>query len=430
MTLERSYQSISAVTSLIMNKLTSLSNGLLDIDIGIPKSNDLKKLKLFLYEVNFDPNMKNVSLKEGYPQPLWLILNYLLIAHDTVGNSPEKSHEALIDMGAAIRILQDNQFLKYDGQVQEIIEALESNPEILKLTFIEAPSELISKILGSVNDNYRFSISFQIRPVMIISDKSPKINPFLVGYDYKEKRILPEDKQFGINVDASAILSLEIDKMKPNYMFFQNEINDIEFQGKNLDPQNSHIKFCSKLWPINMNKSFITNLVWTITFDDLVQNCQNIIVGNHLISIIKEKEGKIVAVSKKKEIKIIPFLDSATYSETKKGNKVIKQGLTLIGRFIGSKDELIEIYFSKNNSIIKSYNNTKKDIEIEENEIEDIEIEENEIEDIEIEDKYKKLFLNITKEELESFNEGDGDLRLILRVNNEQSIYSPLVVIS
>src|SRR6185503_19315142 len=76
-------RAIGAVTRLIRDHL--IRRGFL-VSVGKPESaattNTDAKLNLFLYEVGFDPNLRNVEVHPGDPPPLWLVLKYLLTAFD------------------------------------------------------------------------------------------------------------------------------------------------------------------------------------------------------------------------------------------------------------------------------------------------------------------------------------------------------------
>ena len=88
-------RAIGAVTSTLRDHLKT-STGL-EVVVGRtePPTNVVNPhLNLFLYETKFDPNMKNISLDNGQPAPLWLILTYLLTAFDDSGESDSaEAHE-------------------------------------------------------------------------------------------------------------------------------------------------------------------------------------------------------------------------------------------------------------------------------------------------------------------------------------------------
>ena len=83
MALADSGRAIGAVTRLLQDHL--IRRGF-EVSVGKPEaaatSNTNAKLNLFLYETGFDPGLKNVRLHPSEPEPLWLVLKYLLTAFD------------------------------------------------------------------------------------------------------------------------------------------------------------------------------------------------------------------------------------------------------------------------------------------------------------------------------------------------------------
>ena len=79
MALADTAKAIGAVTDAISQRLGTKTG--LAVTVGRPEptlpvtSGD--RLNLFLYEIQFDASLKNVSLDEGQRPPLWLVLKYL-----------------------------------------------------------------------------------------------------------------------------------------------------------------------------------------------------------------------------------------------------------------------------------------------------------------------------------------------------------------
>src|SRR5882724_9723375 len=147
MPLAETGRAIGAVTQLLHERLLAnlVDTGIAEGSYGRPEPpvNNVNnpRLNLFLYEIHFDEHLKNVSLDEGQPAPLWLVLRYLLTAFDESGESDTaEAHEFL---GQGIRVLHDLNFfsLKVPSLAATIIEALEDNPDMLKLSFDEASSD-------------------------------------------------------------------------------------------------------------------------------------------------------------------------------------------------------------------------------------------------------------------------------------------------
>ena len=116
MALADSGRAIGAVTRLLQDHL--IRRGF-EVSVGKPEaaatSNTNAKLNLFLYETGFDSGLKNVRLRPNEPEPLWLVLKYLLTAFDGDENSDSaRAHELL---GRGIAALHELNFLALDALV-------------------------------------------------------------------------------------------------------------------------------------------------------------------------------------------------------------------------------------------------------------------------------------------------------------------------
>lgn len=130
------------------------------------------KLNLFLYQIDFDPHLKNHSLDDGHPPPLWLILRYLITAYDAGNDSDTVAAHRLLGRGLAC--LQEINFLS------PTVPALADNPEPLKLSFDSSDVELLSKVMQGSEEKYRISAAFQVRPVLIAPDVPPSYAPLVL----------------------------------------------------------------------------------------------------------------------------------------------------------------------------------------------------------------------------------------------------------
>lgn len=130
------------------------------------------KLNLFLYQIDFDPHLKNHSLDEGQPPPLWLVLRYLITAYDDGNDSDTVEAHSLLGRGLAS--LQAMNFLN------PTVPALADNPEPLKLSFDSSDVELLSRVMQGSEEKYRISAAFQVRPVLIAPDVPPSYAPLVL----------------------------------------------------------------------------------------------------------------------------------------------------------------------------------------------------------------------------------------------------------
>ena len=126
-------RAIGAVSLLLQERLSDS----LTLNVTIGRSSDIAgngaTVNLYLYEVRVDGHLRNVSLDEGQPAPIWLVLKYLMTAFDDAGDSDTTdAHELL---GTAIRALSGLNFFGLDGLAGDIVDALCDNPDRLKLSF-------------------------------------------------------------------------------------------------------------------------------------------------------------------------------------------------------------------------------------------------------------------------------------------------------
>ncbi len=170
MTLAASKDAIGEVTDLWRSRIAT--QAMVNVDVGRPEAaaaNAGPKLNLFLFQVEFDPHLKNHPLDEGQVPPLWMVLRYLLTAFDEGKDSDTVAAHKLLGQGLAA--LQELNFL------HPSVAALLSNPEPLKITFDAADVELLSKIMQGSDEKYRISAAFQVRPVMIMPQSAPAYAP-------------------------------------------------------------------------------------------------------------------------------------------------------------------------------------------------------------------------------------------------------------
>lgn len=202
MALANSNQAIGAVTRLLIDHLNRRTS--YPINSGRPEDSasvQVRTLNLFLYETPFDASLRNHPLAAGRPPPLWLTLKYLLTGFDESGSSDTAiAHDVL---GQGLAALQELSFLGLDNAVAPAVRsALEDNPEPLKLTFDECNVDLINKLTQASDDEYRLSVAFQVRPVMIVPAERPSFN-LLVGVNYTTTPLSLSPAPVGLDILAS-----------------------------------------------------------------------------------------------------------------------------------------------------------------------------------------------------------------------------------
>jgi hypothetical protein len=202
MALANTSQAIGAVTRLIVDHLSRRTA--LPVNVGRPEdaaNGNISTLNIFLYETLFDSGLKNYPLVDGQSPPLWLTLKYLLTSFDAAGHSDTADAHDVLGQGAGA--LQELAFIGLDGAVANgVRSALEDNPEALKITFDECNVDLINKLTQASDDEYRVSLAFQVRPVMIVPPDRPSFN-LLVGVNYTTTPITLSADPVGLDVLAS-----------------------------------------------------------------------------------------------------------------------------------------------------------------------------------------------------------------------------------
>ena len=161
------------------------------------------KLNLFLYQVDFDGQLKNYPLDIGQAPPLWMVLHYLLTAFHGKDSDSMEAHKLL---GKGLTALQGLNFIDSSAT------ALSDNPEPLKVTFDSADVELLSKVMQGSDEKYRLSAAFQIRPVLLAIDEEPAYAPAIKTVGPPKPGVIPPEGE-GVLVLPS--LGPSIDSIDP-----------------------------------------------------------------------------------------------------------------------------------------------------------------------------------------------------------------------
>ncbi len=177
MALASTKEAIGAVTQMLQTKLTAkagVNTAVGRPDVAAGPSSGGARLNLFLYQVAFDGSLRNFSLDNGQPPPLWMALHYLITAFDNGHDSDSIDAHKLLGRGLAA--LQELNYLT-PNPASPADAPLVSNPEPLKITFDNADVEMLSKIMQGSDEKYRVSAAFQVRPVMLMPDALPSYAP-------------------------------------------------------------------------------------------------------------------------------------------------------------------------------------------------------------------------------------------------------------
>ena len=251
MALANSINAIGSVTDLLTLRLKERTTPQLDVTVGRPEPDSPPagaRLNLFLYEVQFDASLKNVPLDEGQRPPLWLVLKYLMTAYDDDGKATE-TIKAYENLGNGLRALQQLNFLGLDGLTSPLVDALSDNPEDLKITFDEAPTDLLSKVMQGSDEKYRLSVAFQVRPVMIAAGELPSY-ALLVGVNYNTAppTIIGEE---GIQIPVIPSLGSTITEVSPAVF---DRGDTVTVRGNDLHLSNLSIRFGPVEFAVTMQR--------------------------------------------------------------------------------------------------------------------------------------------------------------------------------
>lgn len=201
MAIAESRNAIGSVSRLIADHLNRRTG--VNVTIGRPEdaAGGVSGLNIFLYEIAVDASMRNIPLRPDEAAPLWLVSKYLLTAFDDGGES--ETAEAHDLLGAGMSALQEISILRLDSNAAlNVRAALESNPEPIKITFDQTPPDLINKLTQASDDEFRLSIAFEARPILIIPPEPTRSN-LLVGIDYSGAPATPQPDFVGLDILAS-----------------------------------------------------------------------------------------------------------------------------------------------------------------------------------------------------------------------------------
>jgi hypothetical protein len=278
MALAPTSRAIGAVTNALITRIT-LRTGITVSSNRPDQNSGNRHLNLFLYEIGFDPTLKNIPLDEGQKPPLWMVLKYLLTAFDTNGNSD--SPEAHEDLGAGLRAIHEDDLLKLNGLPATVVQALEDNPSELHTTFDESPSDLLAKLMQGTDEKLRISAAFQVRPVMIASTE-PAEYSLLVGIDYTQTPPIITPKYVGLDVLPS--LGAVIESVQPNGFEVGEEIT---IRGTDLNLSNMVVRLGAADLPITMQRP--DELKFMV--DGAAISAAGMSAGSHPLTLVQTLKG-------------------------------------------------------------------------------------------------------------------------------------------
>jgi hypothetical protein len=405
MALADSGRAIGAVTRLLHDRLLSALTRLEapdvpidDVTVGRPEppqgTDPRRRLNLFLYEVELDGHLRNVPLDAGQPAPLWLALRYLLTAFDHDGESDTiEAHEIL---GEAVRVLQDLNFFSLDDLPTPAVAALADNPDQLKLTFEEASSDLLAKLMQGSDERYRCSMAFQVRPVMVALGEPPAY-AFLVGVDSRAPAVIGED---GVRIPVLPSLGPAVERLTPDTF----ETGDsVTVTGTDL-----HLSGLSVLLgPVELGVTSQQPDRLTFRVGPALADGTRISAGSHVVVVTQALPGGRRRKSNVLVGGLRPRLDSAVPSNLVRvqpaiPNSPVRGRITLTGVLLGTADDEVYVALYRAGRVVRMYDELTRPPAV---------------------PPQTELRLEIT----DATAVPPGEYHLILRVNGRQARNSPLV---
>lgn len=336
-------KAIGAVSQLLRDRLLArLAGTVSNVRIGKPEMSGEgitnPRLNLFLYEIQLDPHLRNRSLDPGRSTPLWLVLKYLLTAFDEAGDSDSiESHQYL---GEGMRVLQELSFLPLNSLPSDVFQALDPNPEALKITFDSTPSELISKLMQGPDEKYRCSVGFEVRPVMIATGESSSYS-LLVGVDYVNDTIIGAQ---GIQIPVLASMGPKIEAIAPTKIVppLPPQSSILTIRGNNLALSNLTVFLGAVELLIVANSPDILKC----ELNDNIRNGSAISAGSHPVRVEERLTNGKVRSSNLLVASLLPVITGAAFSI---GN------LNLEGFLLGTASDDVFVALYQNGKTVKIF---------------------------------------------------------------------------
>jgi hypothetical protein len=352
MSLADTSNAIGAVTRVLKERLDSRTGKSVSVGRLDQSSGTGEHLNLFLYEIAFDPHLKNTPLNEGEKPPMWLVLKYLLTAFETKEDSDTpRAHEIL---GSAIRAIYQDDLLKLEG-VTASTKPLDSNPGELHVTFDESPADLVAKLTQGTDETPRLSIAFQVRPVMI-APIEPGNYSLLVGVDYSKPPVALSPEPVGLDVIPS--MGPLISGISPTGF----EVGEVvAIRGTDLHLANLSVALGPVELPVTMQRP--DELRFKV--DSSLIGASAISAGSHPVSIVQALPG----TGKKRRSNavignLVPTLDTAVIPP---GSLTIIPGIppgtpdkahatiNLGGKLLGNKSDDVILALYREGSVQKTF---------------------------------------------------------------------------
>jgi hypothetical protein len=340
MPLADSSRAIGAVTGLLAQRIELLTGH--NVTIGRPEPPSANggitnpRLNLFLYEAVFDSNLRNTPLDEGQDAPLWLVVRYMITPFDDDGESD--TADAYRVLGDGLRALQSLALLPVAGLQPEDQAALDPNPQQLRLTFNEAPSTLLASLMQGTDEKYRFSMCFEVRPLMIAA-AAPAAYSLLIGIDYTGAPGT-EAANGGIGLSVEPTLGPVIDRVTPSS--FKAGDPPVRIDGTDLDMSGLEVQLGPVVLPLTLDAS--RNAVFDPTKAEL--SGAAISASSHPLTVVRTLSSGRHRSSNIAVVNLLPELDTADFDQDE---------IDLKGFHLGTADDDVVVGLYRNGATVRSY---------------------------------------------------------------------------
>jgi len=348
-------RAIGAVTRLIQSRLVEALSvvptdaiPIAKVSIGRPEppaaAGAERRLNLFLYQVEVDGHLRNLPLDEGQAPPLWLSLHYLLTAFDKDGESDTiEAHEI---MGEAALALQAMNFFDLSGVPATSVDPLVDNPELLKLSFLDASSELLGRVMQGSDEHYRCSLAFEVRPILVAAPIPPAYS-LLVGIDYSRNSF--EIGEAGVHIPVLPSMGPRITAIEPRAFDVGEKVT---IEGVDL-----HLSDLSvQLGPIEFAVTSQRPDRLTFEVDPMVADGVNVSAGSHPV-VVRQR----LATGRRRTSNVLaggvrPRLDTAVPDQLARVNPAdtespITGRVTLNGVLLGTADDDVYAAFYRDGKV-------------------------------------------------------------------------------
>jgi hypothetical protein len=268
-------------------------------------------------------------------------LKYLLTAFN---ENESDTLEAYEHLGEGIRALQELNYLRIEPSYAD---ALQDNPEPLKITFNETSADLISKLMQGSEEKYRFSMGFEVRPVMIAPGELPS-HSLLVGIDYtKTPNEVREEKEKGVHIPVIPSMGPVITSVSP----LKFEAGDtVTIYGNNLGMSGLSVR----LGQVELGVTAQRPNKLECKVNDNIKDGKVISAGSYPLQVVQKLPTGRCRSSDILVGNLIPTLVDAVPSITS-DNPVVVGTIKLDGTLLGIEKDDIIVSLYQNGKVVKFF---------------------------------------------------------------------------